>query len=171
MELIGRLRAASSAKVSWVAPENMHLTLKFLGDQADPEVAAICQAVQEGAASVEPFEFVCHGAGAFPDVQRPRTLWLGVTDGLDGLRKLHAAIDAALAKRRFPKDRQAFSPHLTLGRVRSSGPASRELTTVLAASADFEAGATIVDEVTVFSSELSPSGPRYEVLAQAPLAS
>ena len=83
-------------------------------------MAAICQAVQEGAASVDPFEFYCQGAGAFPGIQRPRTLWLGVTEGLDGFRTLHAAVDAALAKRRFPKDRQLFRPHLTIGRVRSS---------------------------------------------------
>lgn len=170
VELIRRLCRASEAKVSWVAPANMHMTLKFLGDQSDEDVAAICQAVREGAASVEPFEFYCRGAGAFPDAQRPRTLWLGVTEGLDCFRSLHAAIDAALAKRRFPKDRQQFRPHLTIGRVRSAGPQVRSLSEALRACEDFDAGPTTVDEVTVFASELSPAGPTYEVLAQAPLA-
>jgi 2'-5' RNA ligase len=170
VELISRLRRASDAKISWVAPANMHMTLKFLGDQSDEDVAAICQAVQEGAASVEPFEFYCRGAGAFPDIQRPRTLWLGVSEGLEGFRTLHAAIDAALAKRRFPKDRQQFRPHLTIGRVRSGGPQLQALSEVLGACEDFDAGPTTVDEVTVFSSELTPAGPQYEVLAQAPLA-
>jgi RNA 2',3'-cyclic 3'-phosphodiesterase len=170
-ELIRRWRNASQARISWVAPENMHITLKFLGDQADPDVAAICQAVQEGAAAVEPFEFACGGAGAFPDVARPRTLWLGVTAGVENFRKLHGAIDAALAIRRFPKDRQLFRPHLTLGRVRSAGSDASSLTEALRSCTDVEAGATVVDAVTVFSSQLSPAGPIYEVLTQAPLAS
>jgi 2'-5' RNA ligase len=166
-ELIDCLRGAT--KVSWVAPANMHITLKFLGDQPDEAVAAICQAVREGAASVEPFEFSTQGAGAFPDLRRPRTLWLGVTHGLDGFRRLHAAIDAALARQRFPKDRQQFRPHLTIGRVRASGPGVRQLGEALHAVQDFDGGPTVVDEVTVFGSELAPSGPTYDVLARAPL--
>jgi len=86
--LITHLR--SEIKVSWVAPANMHITLKFLGDQTDEAVAAICRAVQEGAAAVDPFEFTCQGAGAFPDIRRPRTLWVGVTEGLEEFRQLHA---------------------------------------------------------------------------------
>ena len=168
-ELIGCLRGET--KVSWVAPANMHITLKFLGDQSDEAVAAICQAVREGAASVDPFEFYCQGAGAFPDLQRPRTLWLGVTEGLDEFRKLHAAIDASLARRRFPKDRQQFRPHLTIGRVRASGPQVRQLAEALHAYENFDGGPTAVDEVLVFASELAPSGPTYEVLARAPLGS
>ncbi len=170
VDLIGRLRRASDAKVSWVAPASMHMTLKFLGDQSDEDVAVICQAVREGAARVEPFEFYCRGAGAFPDAHRPRTLWLGVTEGLDCLRKLHAAIDAALVARRFSKDRQSYRPHLTIGRVRSAGPQVQLLAEALRSCQDFDAGPTAVDEVTVFASTLTPSGPKYDVLALAPLA-
>ncbi len=168
-ELISCLRGET--KVSWVAPANMHITLKFLGDQPDEAVAAICQAVQEGAAAVDPFEFYCQGAGAFPGIQRPRTLWLGVTEGCDDFRTLHAAVDAALARRRFPKDWQLFRPHLTIGRVRSSGPQVRQLSDALCVYQDFDGGPTAVDEVMVFASQLAPSGPTYEVLARAPLAS
>ncbi len=168
-DLISRLRT-SDVKVSWVAPANMHITLKFLGDQPDEAVAAICRAVQTGAASVPAFEFRCQTAGAFPSVARPRTLWLGVTDGLAQFQALHAAIDGALAKQRFPKDRQQFRPHLTLGRVRSAGPQLQQLAEALQTLHDFDGGFTTVDEVTVFSSELSPAGPTHEVLARAPLA-
>jgi RNA 2',3'-cyclic 3'-phosphodiesterase len=166
-ELISCLRG--EGKVSWVAPSNMHITLKFLGDQPDEAVAAICQAVREGAASVDPFEFCCQGAGAFPSIQRPRTLWLGVSEGLAEFRQLHAAIDESLARRRFPKDRQQFRPHLTLGRVRSAGPQVAPLSDALQAYQDFDGGRTAVDEVTVFASQLAPSGPTYDVLARAPL--
>lgn len=168
-ELVRKLKP-SPVKVGWVEPANMHITLKFLGEQTDEAVADICRAVQEGAATVEPFEFSCVGAGAFPSLERPRTLWLGVTDGLAQLQGLHAAVDAALARLRFPKDRQRFLPHLTIGRVREGGTGVRALVDGLRSLQDFEAGTTIVDEITVFSSELRPSGPVYEVLATAPLA-
>ena len=69
-----------------------------------------------------------------------------------------------LAKQRFPKDRQQFRPHLTLGRVRSAGPQLQQLADALQALHDFDGGFTTVDEVTVFSSELSPAGPTHEVL-------
>lgn len=166
-QLITHLR--SEVKVSWVAPANMHITLKFLGDQTDDAVAAICQAVREGAAAVDPFEFTCQGAGAFPDIRRPRTLWVGVTEGLEEFRRLHAAVDAALARQRFPQDRQQFRPHLTIGRVRAAGPQTQSLGEALNAYQDFDAGSTVVDEVIVYASELAPSGPTYEVLARAPL--
>ncbi|MHB9080943.1 MAG: RNA 2',3'-cyclic phosphodiesterase [Pirellulaceae bacterium] len=167
-DLISRLRS-SDVHVSWVAPANMHITLKFLGDQPDDAVAAICQAVRTGAADVPAFDFQCRSAGAFPSVERPRTLWLGVEDGLAEFRALQAAIDGALAKQRFSKDRQLFRPHLTLGRVRSAGPSLQQLADVLRTLHDFDGGTTEVDEVTVFSSELTRSGPTYEVLARAPL--
>ncbi|MHB0955241.1 MAG: RNA 2',3'-cyclic phosphodiesterase [Pirellulaceae bacterium] len=167
--LISRLRSCD-VKVSWVSPESMHITLKFLGDQPDEAVAAICQAVRSGAAGVPPFEFRCQAAGAFPNTGRPRTLWLGVTDGVAEFQALHAAVDAALARERFPKERQKFRPHLTIGRVRSAGPTLQPLSHALESLHDFDGGPTMVDEVTVFSSELSPAGPIHEVLARAPLA-
>lgn len=168
-ELVRRLKP-SPVKVGWIAPTNMHITLKFLGEQTDEAVADICRAVREGAATVDPFEFSCAGAGAFPSIGRPRTLWLGVTEGLAELQQLHAAIDAALVRLRFPKDRQRFLPHLTIGRVREGGLGLRPLIEGLRALQDFVGGTTIVDEVTVFSSELTPTGPVYDVLATAPLA-
>ncbi len=169
VELVRRLKPCP-VKVGWVEPAHMHITLKFLGEQTDEAVADICRAVREGAATVDPFEFGCVGAGAFPSLERPRTLWLGVTEGLAQLQGLHAAVDAALARLRFPRDRQRFLPHLTIGRVREGGAGLRALAEGLRKLQDFEGGTTIVDEVTVFSSELRPTGPVYDVLATAPLA-
>lgn len=167
-ELMRRLQVAD-AKVNWVQPANMHITLKFLGDQSDEAVAEICLAVKEGAAQVAPFEFLCRGAGAFPDVRRPRTLWLGVDGGQQEFIELHDAIDAALARRRFPRERRGFRPHLTVGRVRQLGPDAEQWARLLRAHEQFEGGLTVVDEAVVFASELTRSGPQYEVLARAPL--
>ncbi len=168
-ELITRLRS-SDAKVNWVAPENLHLTLKFLGDQTDEEVATVCQAVQQAATTVPAFAFHCRGVGAFPNMERPRTLWMGVRDGTDALRQLQQAIDQQLARHRYPSERRGFQPHLTFGRVRSGGAAMGELAELLAKAQDMDGGVSIVDEVLVFASYLQRGGPQYEVLATAPLA-
>lgn len=168
VELIRRLRA-SQAKVSWVPPENMHLTLKFLGDQSDNRLAVICRSVLESVAEVGAFEILCHGAGAFPNVQRPRTVWMGVTDGADAMGQLHRVVDKALAAHGFPRDPRPLKPHLTLGRVRGGGPAQEALGQLIAEHAEFGGGASAVDEVLVVASHLSRSGAEYEILARAPL--
>lgn len=166
--LIERLRGCD-AKVSWVAPANMHITLKFLGDQPDKRVATICRAVQQATSPVQPFEFHCEGVGAFPNPERPRTLWIGVSDGVEPFRALHASVDAALAGEGFAQDRRGFQPHLTIGRVRSGGASQQTLGTLIQKHAQFAAGTVSADEVLVFASQLSPDGPTYDVLARAKL--
>ena len=168
-DLINRLRVGQ-AKVNWVAPPNMHVTLKFLGDQTDDQVVAICQAVQRTAAGVPDFEFGCRGVGAFPNSQRPRTIWIGVTEGSEPLKQLHASIDARLSQLGFARDRRGFHAHLTLGRVRSGGPDQLALGAALGKHADYEAGQTRANDVLVFGSQLRKSGPVYDLLARAPLA-
>ena len=167
-DLIERLRS-SDAKVSWVARANMHITLKFLGDLTDDQVAAVCQAVQRAAKEVPAFEFACYGAGAFPNVERPRTVWVGITDGLAPFQTLHAAIDSALLQQGFPAERRGFRPHLTLGRVRSGGVGLHALGQQIKEHADLTVGQSAVDEVLVLASHLRRSGAEYEVLATARL--
>src|SRR5687768_2568265 len=94
-ELIGKLRMAG-AEVNWVRPEQMHLTLKFLGDVPDTETPDICRVVREVAKAFEPFEVTCRGAGAFPNAREPRTLWIGIEDGAEELKQLQAALDEGL---------------------------------------------------------------------------
>ena len=166
--LIERLRVAG-AKVTWTAPHNMHLTLKFLGDVPDVDSPGVCQAVDEAVSGVASFEIMCRGAGAFPDTRRPRTLWLGVDSGLDELVALHAKIDAALAPLGFARERRRFQPHLTIGRVRESGPKVEELCRLVEKHADFEADLSVVDEVTVMASFLERTGPKYEALGRTEL--
>ncbi len=167
-DLMQRLQE-SDAKVSWVASQNLHITMKFLGDQTDDELAIICRAVQQAAAAVPAFEFTCQGAGAFPNLQRPRTLWIGVREGAEQLKELQQCLDSKLAAHGFPPERRGFQPHLTLGRVRSGGAALPVLGQLVAEAEDFAAGSTSVDEVIVFGSYLQRGGPLYEVLARAPL--
>lgn len=168
VELVESLRPAGG-DARWVEPHNMHLTLKFLGDVREEALADVCRVVTKAAADFAPFDITLGGAGAFPDTRRPRTLWIGVTRGQPELVRLQTAIERVLAKRGFRKENRAFHPHLTIGRVRESGPAMGELGQRIQNHADFAAGDSTVRDVVVFASHLSPAGPTYEPLARAPL--
>lgn len=167
-QLIGRL-GSTSAKVKWVEPHNLHLTLKFLGDVDLLEIPELCQAVTDAVAELPPFEIEARGAGAFPDLRHPRTVWLGVGRGTEEMVQLHDIVEQSLAPLGFRQEQRRFRPHLTIGRVRGGGPGIAELAENLAEQADFAGGVSSVEEVVVLSSELSRTGPTYEVLATAPL--
>jgi 2'-5' RNA ligase len=169
LRLIERLRA-SQAKVKWIEAENLHFTLKFLGDVAAEQINDVCRAVEEAASPFTPFELVTKGCGAFPSPARPRTVWLGVEEGSEPMELLVQAIERTLEQLGFAREHRRFTPHLTLGRVRE-GPAAglMQLAELIAKHADFDAGSMIVDEVTVFSSTLGRGGSKYEALARIDL--
>lgn len=167
-ELIEILSGAG-ADVKWVASENLHITLKFLGDVELKETARICEAMQKASAETSPFPLALRGAGAFPNVRRPRTIWLGTEDDLT-MRALHQHLEARLQKLGFRKDGRRFHAHLTLGRVRRGGPAMAELGRLLQEHAAFEAGTAPIVELVLFASHLSRTGPTYEPLGRAKLA-
>ena len=169
VSLQGQL-AKTGAGVKWADPAGMHVTVLFLGDLDDRDVLAVCKAVEAVAAGEPPFPLRVSGVGAFPTPRRPKVVWGGVTDGADALRRLHAALqtrmlDLALVAR----EERAYTPHLTLGRVKgeADGQAlAAELPKLLA----WDGGRGVVDEVIVYSSELRRDGPEYAVLGRAPLA-
>ena len=169
-DLIDKLRV-SNAEVTWVRPQQMHLTLKFLGDVRDTETPDICRVVSQATSQFEPFEIVCRGAGAFPSLQEPRTLWIGIEDGAEELKALAAAIDDALKRELgYGKEQRGFHPHLTIGRVKREPPGSRgELARLLEQHTQFDADLAVVDEVVTFASYLSRQGPTHEALCRASL--
>lgn len=167
--LIDRLQV-TPAHVKWVEPENLHFTMKFLGDVPSEEITNVCRAVQRAVKPLEPFELVVRGCGAFPSTTKPRTIWLGVAEGATPMASLAEAIEESLSRLGFAPEQRRFNPHLTLGRVREGSPSGlRELAQLLADFGELEAGSTIVDEVTVFSSTLRRGGPKYEALAHGEL--
>lgn len=168
LELMRKLQRAH-ADVKWVESHNLHLTLKFLGDTPATEIGAIVAAVRQAAASIEPFDIEIRGAGAFPDAHRPRTLWLGGGEGDDAMARLAEAVDAALDPLGFPRERRRFQTHLTIGRVRGGGPPLIQLGSLLAEESAFAAGHMQVDELVLFSSDLTREGPIYHELGHAEL--
>lgn len=170
---IDRLKSSVDG-VKWVAPDNLHWTIQFLGDLDDREMAEACMRTVRVAAKHQAFELEARGVGAFPSIQRPRTLWLGAGAGGEQFCALQADIEDSLYELGFRGENRAFTPHLTIGRQASratAGPgAMQSLSERLAKLADFDGGIMGVDEVTVFASELTREGPVYSVLARAKLA-
>lgn len=171
-QAIARLQAAE-AKVTWIAPQRLHLTLNFLGDVNQLELPAVCQAVVTAVHDFPQFEYTVKGVGVFPSPDNPRTLWLGVEKGADELREVQAAIQQALSPLGFRPEARRYRPHLTIGRVRGKREGLDQLSVLLAELGDYQAGVVAVDEITVYSSDFSPAterdGPMYEALAGAPL--
>jgi 2'-5' RNA ligase len=155
--------------VKWVAPENLHWTLQFLGDVEQLEIPGLCSAVCGAAQEIDSFDLEARGAGAFPAPDRPRTLWIGAGAGAQAMVALHDSIQRRLDKLGYRSEHRRFVPHLTLGRAGRDTP-PRPLVRELAGLAEYDAGSMLVDEVTVFASKLTPEGPVYDVLARAPLA-
>ncbi len=165
-QLMARL-GATGTKVKWVELRNLHLTLKFLGDVDARELPQVCTAVAEAVRTLPAFEIELVGAGAFPTASRPRTLWMGVGRGSEGLIEVHERLERGLAGLGFRREGRRYQPHLTIGRVR--GEKADALADVVAELESFPGGVSSVDEVVVFSSELAKEGPTYEAMFQAPL--
>jgi 2'-5' RNA ligase len=159
-------RGGDRRTVAWVAPQNLHLTVRFLG-----EVDAVTAEAVEGRL-VAPFrtpafEVGLSGLGTFPPAGPPRVIWLGVSEGSAGMSDLSREVDARLDGLGLPKEERSFHAHLTLGRVK--GPVGRRLTDAIAAAGAGDAGRCLVDHVTLFESRLSPSGATYCVIATSRL--
>ena len=167
-DLIKVLQAAD-VKATWVKPQHMHMTLKFLGDVPDNEIPEVCNLVKQAVSELPAFELVFRGCGAFPTLANPRTVWIGVDEGAEELTIVHQAIDIALKKLRFPRETRRFQPHLTLGRIRESGLAVGELSRLIAEHADFDGDLSVVDEVVTFASFLDKSGPSHDAMGRAEL--
>lgn len=165
--LIKKLRAAP-ARVHWVDSANLHLTLKFLDNVETERIPQVCREIAKATRRLPQFEFHARGVGAFPDATRPRTVWVGVGEGSEQLIELHDAIEGALDGLGFRTEHRRFRPHLTIGRVRGTAGVE-DLAARMAEFADYDCGATIVEDAVVFASKLDREGPLYEVLGRCDL--
>jgi 2'-5' RNA ligase len=164
------LRAhAGDLPVSWVAPDNFHITLKFLGGVDEGRVGPLAEALREAALGHRAFSLEVAGLGAFPSAARPRVLWAGVASGREPLTALADSVERAMASQGFPREDRAFSAHVTLGRVREPRRAPA-LAAALTAGAFRPLGRVSVEAVALMRSDLSPRGARYRELARLPLA-
>ncbi|MEA1959575.1 MAG: RNA 2',3'-cyclic phosphodiesterase [Chloroflexota bacterium] len=165
--IIDRLHPAQHRCVKWVAPDSIHLTLKFLGNIDSNAVPGITSAVERVAGGVPAMELNIGGLGMFPNERRPRVIWVALEGDIEPLAELQRNIERAMKPLGFEPEGRGFTPHLTLGRVRDNA-APNERTeigqTVAATACDWEASFTI-REVSLMKSTLAPSGATYNRLA------
>jgi 2'-5' RNA ligase len=160
--------ANTGAQLGLVGPENIHVTMKFLGDIREDQIGAITDAVQATVAGVGPFDIGVRGIGVFPDLRYIRVIWAGVSDGREQVTSIQRRIDQNLAKLGFKPERD-FVPHLTIARVKSAAGKER-LTKFLKNMTNVEFGSCRVGAVELKQSTLTPKGPIYSTLAHIELA-
>lgn len=156
----------SGSDVKWVAHENIHITLQFLGETEESIIPAIKGALDKILAPYSPFYIKITDIGCFPDGRRPRVIWVGMEES-QTLINLRGDIADELVKFGYPKEERGFTPHVTIGRVKSNrnmGELLRRLEEFTATDfPDFE-----VQNITLMKSELNPSGAKYYSLAEIP---
>ena len=162
--------STDAAAVRWVRPENVHLTLKFLGDVDETEIHRVCHSARDAAEGSVAFQVPCIGVGAFPSPARPRTVWVGIQDPEGLLDELHRRLEKTLRPLGFPREKRKYHPHLTLGRLRYNRRGGDELREQIEQQKNLEIGTLDVRRLVVFSSDLTPDGPVYTALARCPLA-
>ena len=165
MDELQREIRRTEADVKWVRPEGIHLTLKFLGSIRQDDVERISQSIAPTIAGWEPFEVRVQGMGCFPNPRNPRVVWLGMDRGKETLTSLQQAVEKKMAELSFPPEDRPFSPHLTLGRVRSAR-GKGGLARAIEKHREAEVGTFQVREVFLFRSELHPSGAVYTKLGE-----
>lgn len=155
-----RLRSELNVRASWVREENLHITLRFLGELDDDAIDSFSRNVTSHAKGTPSALLRIRGIGVFPNARRAKVLWAGGEGDLDPLRALHANCETAARDLGLDPDHRAWSPHVTLARFKES-PRNEVVQCALDAFSGFDAGEFSVSGVTLFSSQLSPHGSIY----------
>lgn len=156
------------AEVKWVRPESVHLTLKFLGQVAEDIIDPLAEAASVKASQTQALSLTLNGTGVFPGPRRPRVAWLGLAGDVGRIIDLQRGLEESAEKFGFAREKRKFSPHLTLGRIRSSKGIKEfiiELDRLDPQPLEFMAS-----EVVLFRSELKPTGAIYTPLKKIPLS-
>jgi 2'-5' RNA ligase len=165
------LKSGGRAPVRWTDPDSTHLTLQFLGDINAADVGKITSVMATAAMGVTPFQLSVSGLGVFPNPGRVRVVWVGLAGDLEKLVRLQKNVENALSPLGFTPEARAFTPHLTLGRVRDNArPDERqELGKLVTGLREKPDGRLDVSAVYLIKSQLTPQGPIYTRLASVEL--
>ena len=170
--LRGRLEKSvgPDARIQWIKPASIHLTLKFLGDIPEERVPDIQAALARVAGGHRRFTVDVEGLGVFPDVRAPRVIWVGLTAHVDALTRLAADVEVALGVIGFVPEPKPFHPHLTLARIKNRArDVGRALSAGGVLTQDAKLGFLSVAAVSLMKSDLQPSGSVYARLQEIPL--
>ena len=165
-QLGSNLMDARHPFVKWVDFENVHLTLKFLGNVPGNQITEITEAMKEAVYGISPFRLEVSGLGAFPEMAQPRVIWVGISGETGKLLDLQQRVDSKLVPLGFARENQSFVPHLTLARVRDNASlGDRKDLGQLLTSTKFESRCHItVNSINLMKSQLRPEGPVYSRL-------
>ncbi len=156
----------TGADVKWVQPQNIHLTLKFLGERDDKKIEKIKEILDAIVREKKCFAIRLFNIGAFPEIDSPRVIWVGIDKGDQETKTIAEELEDKISKIGIPKESRAFSSHITIGRVRS--PHNRiALIKSLIELPEIEHKEFRADKITLFKSTLSPEGPTYDTLKEA----
>ena len=160
---------ADAGGLNFTDPEQAHVTLKFLGDVSEDRVSAVEDAVAAAVddADVEPFDVRYEGLGVFPSLDYISVVWLGVTQGGDGLERLHEEIEDRATDMGFDPEDHEFTPHVTLARMEHAG--GKDLVQRVVQEEEPVVGETTVEDVRLTESELTSEGPVYSTVERFPL--
>ena len=154
-----------SPGVRWVKPENLHLTLKFLGNVEESKLSSLKNALDSSVSDLRLFQFDLTNLGCFPNIKRPRVLWIGIEDESKQIVRLHENIEEQFFKVDFPKEKRRLQPHLTVARVKDS----RNSNSVLSEFQNYNFGRHTIEvaDVLLMKSDLRQSGAIYTCLHKA----
>ena len=168
-EIQAKLKSGRS-RARWVAPEGIHLTLKFLGGISVDTIPEVTRIIGEAASGYTPFRLSVRGLGVFPNAKRVQVVWVGLEGEVEKLGQIQKRLDAGLQVLGFVAESRAFTPHLTLARMRDeASPGEREAMGNLVAATSFEAGEFTVESISLMKSQLTREGAIYSRLAALPL--
>ncbi len=150
-------------KASWVVPENIHLTLKFVGNTNKADVEKIGRTMSDTVSEYSPISLAAKGLGVFPSIKRPRVIWIGLKGQTSLLIELQKKLDENLEQIGFPRENRPFKAHLTLARIKGDID-SKKLLDAIKESGDLESETFIAGNITLFKSDLKPTGAVYTKL-------
>jgi len=157
----------TGANVKLVKPENMHLTLKFLGDTNEELIDEIEKIMKESVEGIEPFNIQLKGTGVFPNPNYIKVIWIGIQNG-EQIIPIAQKIDEKISKLGFKKEKRKFSPHLTIGRVKSAKNKDK-LIKIIEKYRDVQFTDLKVEFLKLIKSELTPKGPIYTTIKEIKL--
>lgn len=157
----------TDASVKWVTPDNVHLTLKFLGNIESKDVEKIHDIVSKIVTKETHLILRGEGVGAFPHIKSPRVIWVGISGEIDRLKDIHIRMEEELETIGFRPEERSFSPHLTIGRVKTR--VHKALLDRLIALKDYRSQPFKAGEIILFKSDLRPYGPIHTPLKTIPL--
>ena len=158
-QLKARLKSGEQPVVKWVDPNSIHLTLKFLGNIAADRTEEITEMMEEAARGISPFHLDIKELGVFPNLKRAQIAWVGVSGEVDKLKQLQQRLESNLEHLGFTPESRAFTPHLTLARLRNqASPDERQRFGQLIAETRFEPGTIKVDAISLMRSQLTREG-------------